>query len=99
MFYIGSGGSATSEAKQVRAKELADGIRKVKEERQAYRKDEWKRKQKALKARRAGVMQTLVDRSHEWVTEETLQEHVDKAVDEFFIEVREEERGPKVVGW
>lgn len=91
--------SAKSEAKQERAKELLEETRKAKEVRQVYRKADWERKQKELVARRAADLQLLVEHSHEWITEDTLQEHVDRAVDEFFIEVREEEAGPKVVGW
>lgn len=91
--------SEKSEAKQVRAKKLAEDIRRVTGERRAYRKGEWERKQRALNARRAGDLQMLVESSHEWITEKTVQDHVGKVLDEFFIEVRDEEKGPKVVGW
>lgn len=80
-------------------KELLEEARKVKEARRIYRKAEWERKQQELAARRAADLQQLVVHAHEWITEDTLQEHVDRAVDEFFIEVREEEQGPRVIGW
>lgn len=88
-----------SEARQARAQQLLEETRVAKEARKRYRKGEWERKQKEVAASRAGDLQLLADHADGWITEETLDAHVERAVDEFFIEVREEDVGPRVVGW
>lgn len=72
-------------------------------ERKARAREIWERREKEMGMKRVGKLQLLVEASEGWVTEETLDEHVQGALDEFFIE--EERRGGgnerkvKVVGW
>lgn len=76
-------------------------------ERKANRKTRareiWERREKDMGVKRVGNLQRLIEASKDWVREETLDEHVQRVLDEFFIE--EERRGGgnegkvNVVGW
>lgn len=94
------GRSVKSEARQEKAKELLAAVQAAKAERVAFRRRDWEARQRVLEAKRAADLQLLVDHAHAWVTEETLDEHVERAVDAFFIvQEKEEKEKVKVVGW
>lgn len=79
---------ASRERKQ-RIKEHEERLREVqemKQKRKAFKKAEWERRQKALFEQRESVINMLVEHADTWVTEDNLDNHVERAVDEFFIE-------------
>ncbi|CAN8062730.1 unnamed protein product [Agarophyton chilense] len=72
-----------------RIKEHKERLRQVQEEKKervAFKKNVWEEKQKKLVEKGESVVQLLVSEAPHWITDDTLNKHVEQAVDEFFIE-------------
>lgn len=89
--------------RMARAEKLRQEIAEVKRKRTARKREIWEEREKMLDAKRKGELETLVEASRNWVTEEMLEKEVERVVDEFFVEVERNGDGEgekvKVVGW
>lgn len=72
-------------AKQSEHRARLEEIQEQKKERTAFRKKDWEAKQMKLQQERLGKADLLVKDAGNWVTEDNLDEHIERAVDAFFI--------------
>ncbi|KAI0563083.1 Mitochondrial ribosome subunit S26 [Gracilaria domingensis] len=67
-------------------KERLRQVQEVKKERVAFRRNAWEKRQTELVESREAVVQLLLKEAPNWITDDSLDKHVEQAVDEFFIE-------------